>query len=129
MEVNWGLGSPLKERHMHIDVLPEQLSLDVYASERAKKEAGMLRAANANGDMLAIFRSIAVRLSCDNRQISIDDVRKEAERVGIKYTPGNYLGSIFKGAHWDCCGFKPSTHAGSHGRMVRVWRIKQDGKE
>ena len=89
MEVNWGLGSPLKEHHMHIDVLPGQLGMDDYLSERAKKDAGIGRAACKNKTILLIFRSIAQRISFDVERgvpiaITIEDVRREADRIGIQ---------------------------------------------
>lgn len=89
--------------------------------EDEKRILGMEQSAQANGNALAEFRTIAERLS---GEITIDDVRAVAEREGIKYTPGPWIGSTFKEGFVWTGRVKPSTHEGSHGRLIRIWERK-----
>lgn len=95
-------------------------------SEQHKKRVGMARAAGKNPEMLEKFREIAEYLwimrSWDS--INIDDVRDYFDKAGIPYTPDNWMGHVFTGKQWERIGFKASTHKGSHGRAIGVWRRK-----
>ncbi len=95
----------------------------VKPTEQQKKKTGMESAAKHYADILNTFQTIAKELGAYG-PISIDEVRSWADRNGIVYTPGNWCGSTFKGSHWECCGYQQATHAGSHGRVVRLWRLK-----
>ena len=90
-------------------------------SEQESKQLGLFRAAQANADILAIFQSIARSLASVHGEISIEDVRTEAERCGIEYTPGNWMGAVFRGFHWTG-KMIAAKHKGSHARMVKTWQ-------
>lgn len=86
--------------------------------EQRKKREGMEISASNNAESLTAFRAIARNI---HGEVTIDDVRDMADNMGIPYTPGNWLGSVFKDG-WEWTGkVVPSTHVGSHGRMVKVW--------
>jgi hypothetical protein len=91
------------------------------ALELDKKNSGMTLAAGNNAIILAKFRDIAERLGRTFVNVTIDNIREDAENAFIPYEPGNWMGSVFKGPNWKCVGFRISTHYGSHGRIVRVW--------
>jgi len=92
-------------------------------TEAEKKTAGKTMAEEANANILGTFRDIAADLGRRNGRVTIDDVRAEADRRGTVYTPSNWMGSVFKGYTWEFTGeFIESTHLGSHGRMIRVWK-------
>ena len=93
--------------------------------EQDKKKNGMKISAERFPAHLAMFREIARDLAKDGRHITIDNVRDAVLSRGIKFEVANYLGSVFKGKEWSCEGFAVSTHEGSHGRMVRVWRLNR----
>ena len=97
-----------------------QLSL-----EYKKKRTGMKRAVAKNPEILSLFRTMALILADNFPVVTIDDVRKYADMKNVQYVPGNWMGSIFTGDGWEWTGeVKPSTHEGSHGRLVKVWRRK-----
>jgi hypothetical protein len=37
---------------------------------------------------------------------------------------GNAAGSVFKGPGWTCSGFTRSVRASTHGRAIRLWKLK-----
>lgn len=99
-------------------------------SEEAKRDLGIEIAAAAADDLLIRAREYAHELA-QRGCITIDDVRRELERVartippraGI-YMPGNWMGAVFKAGAWVRCGYRRSTHEGGHARVVSVWRLK-----
>lgn len=93
--------------------------------EMEKKEVGMKLAADRCPEMLSLFRTIANILADTFPEQTIDDVRKYADLKGIKYIPGPWIGSVYKGDKWETDGRTvPATHVGSHGRRVLVWHRK-----
>ncbi len=90
-------------------------------NEQEKKRRGMDLAAGKNDALLQLFRKMAIALSKDGEPVSIEDVRAIAEVEGLEYTPGNWMGSVFKGDNWKPYGWIPCRHRESHGRHVRTW--------
>lgn len=96
----------------------------IYAVGQREKQIGMNLAATKNSEILETFRRIAKHFVTKDK-VDIDDVRRVAEELGYSYTPGNWCGSVFTTKEWVWTGeVKASTHPGSHGRMVKVWRRK-----
>lgn len=89
--------------------------------ELDKKTTGKLRAAGKHAEILEKFRKIALKVPYD--EVTIDDVRDLAEMLGVVLTEScnNWLGSVFNDGNWVCVGFRPSSHVGSHGRIIRIW--------
>ncbi len=95
-----------------------QLPLELDA-----RNYGMEQAAMRNPEWLELFRSIALDIWRPGKQVSIEDVREEAEARGFEIVPGNWMGSVFKREDdgWRAVGYRLAKHEGSHGRPVRVW--------
>ena len=93
-----------------------------HATEQEAKQIGMNFAAEKHRVILDTFRRIAMHFVVKDT-VDIDDVRRVAEELGYSYEPGNWLGSVFTTKEWEWTGeVKASTHPGSHGRMIKVWR-------
>jgi hypothetical protein len=77
------------------------------AEAERRKEAGMAMAAAANAQLLA------------------DDVALEMHRLGLDYQSlGNAAGSVFRGRFEWTGNVVASDRVSTHGRMIKVWRIK-----
>jgi isocitrate dehydrogenase len=91
-----------------------------------RKRAGKAKAANARSMILELAREIAHGIAADGDELTIDDVMGALEEYEV--TPdqlGNAAGSVFKGKEWEYTGqIVPSVRASSHGRFVRVWRLR-----
>ena len=132
-----------EEQRMLIDDLAsweDDPSTGVDQHAQALKKAGMKLAADNRPGALALAREIAEELANEkshlshfggapcrirtSRNLTIDDVRRAYEARGGDWSElGNAAGSVFKGKGWEWTGrFVASTHAASHGRMVREWR-------
>lgn len=85
------------------------------------KEAGMKLAAEKNKTALLAAREMAVYLAEKHGSVSIEDVREALPQLPT----GNFLGSVFKGGLFEFTGeWETAKHKGSHGRPVRIWRLK-----
>lgn len=90
--------------------------------EMALKTQGMDLAAQKNKVALMAAKEMAVYLAEKNGQVSIEDVREALPHLPV----GNWMGSVFKGSIWDFTGeWEVARHKGSHGRPVRVWRLRE----
>jgi hypothetical protein len=97
-------------------------------AEQEKKRIGMAQAANNHKGSIFNFRTIAILLLDKFDSVTIDDVRKLADLRGIKYTTGNWMGSVFHDKYFEWTGLMvPATHYGSRGRMIKVWRKRSNG--
>jgi hypothetical protein len=96
-------------------------------TEQTKKRIGMERSACKHEKILREFQAIALELGKLSwmQYVDIDMVRGIAKSKGIKFVPKNWLGSVFRNQKWECVGFTISNHKGSHGRIIRKWKIKQ----
>ena len=96
-----------------------------HTVEQKAKQIGMNLSANKHSEILDTFRCLA--RNCPNDEVDIDDVRRLAEDLGRVYTPGNWLGSVFSRSEWEWTGkVRASSHPGSHGRMIKIWRRRHD---
>jgi len=90
-----------------------------------RKYVGMKSAAIHHKEKLELARAVAAILAMRNGTVSADEVGEALLKgYGIK-TLGNATGSLFKGKDWIFTGqWKTSTRVSSHGRMLRVWRLR-----
>ena len=72
---------------------------------------------------LRLAKRVAAMLG-ETRQITIEDVRDWFSHQGMKWTLGNAAGSVFDGNEWESCGVTTAKREKSHGRLIRVWRLK-----
>jgi hypothetical protein len=77
-------------------------------------------------EVLELARDLARRLALESedREVTIDDVQAELQRLG--FGPGdlgNAAGSVFTGPSWQfTCRWRASDRASNHGHQNRVWR-------
>jgi hypothetical protein len=97
---------------------------DAAEAER-RKEAGMARAAAARPALLAIARDVARHLAVVRGAVTSDDVAYHMTELGHHYDDlGNAAGSVFRGGFEWTGEVRTSERASTHGRVIRVWRIK-----
>ena len=94
------------------------------AFEERARDKGMTLAGANNALILAQFRGIAASLGERGRPISVEDVREEALRRGLRFTPGNWMGNIFREGGWQHVGYRKASHKGSHARPVGLWVLE-----
>lgn len=93
------------------------------------KAAGMESCALRYRDQLIKAQRLAVELARSRGTITSDDVREEAIKRGLNLSFGkNWVGSIFRGKHWEKVSFVQSRHEGGHGRIIAVWKLKDQPK-
>jgi len=92
--------------------------------EQDKKNRGMKLSAAKNQEYLDRARDLAREIGERTGTCSIEDVRMLAVSRGVFLPPANYLGSVFRDGNWLPAGWVTSYHKGSHGRPVRLWRLK-----
>lgn len=101
-------------------------TLLTYEPERLAADRGKARAAAAHNRDLILARQIARELGSDGRELCADDVRFAVQarpHLGIVW--GNWAGSIFAGEEWIFAGYTKSRAEGSHGNLLRSWRLKE----
>ena len=84
-------------------------------------------AADKVPDDLRLAKRVAAMLG-ETRQITIEDVRNWFAEQGMKWTLGNAAGSVFDGGEWESCGFAAAKREESHGRIIRVWRLRGNSR-
>lgn len=97
---------------------------DAAEADRRKIE-GKAIAAGARSEVLELARLMALTLARRNGTVNADDVAGMMAANGFNYADlGNSAGSVFdSGFEWTgqvVRSARPSTH----GRVVRVWRLK-----
>jgi hypothetical protein len=90
-----------------------------------RRDAGKSAAALARSALLEVARSCALAIARKQATVTADDVAQMMDAQGMDYSElGNAAGSVFDGGfHWTgevIRSARPSTH----GRIVRVWRLK-----
>jgi hypothetical protein len=103
--------------------MPDTL-FDLTRGEQLKKE-GMEQAVENRGEIFDLAVRVAKELAKLYGQITTDDVYEELLKWDFNPAMlGASAGSIFKGKQWICVGWRKSTRASNHARMIRVWRLK-----
>lgn len=103
-----------------------QLDLFNAAESEAERIAGMGHAAESRKELLAIARSVALRLARYGRAITADDVVEGLVDAGYDvHCLGNSAGSLFKGGEWKWTGeWRKSRRRHAHANLLRVWKLK-----
>jgi|688.fasta_scaffold376009_1 hypothetical protein len=95
------------------------------AEAERRKEAGMAMAAAANAQLLAVAQRLALEIAQARGLVCADDVALEMHRLGLDYQSlGNAAGSVFRGRFEWTGNVVASDRVSTHGRMIKVWRIK-----
>lgn len=86
------------------------------------KRQGLDQIAMRNRAFLETMRTWAKDHALRTGMVTTDDVRLQAEAVGLIPTHHNCWGAVFRGHGWVCIGRKPSALATNHYREIRVWQ-------
>lgn len=86
---------------------------------------GMQLAAESRTDVLRIAQWCARQLARENGEVTSDDVAMEMSKMNTDYDLlQNAAGSVFRGDfEWTGKVIK-SIRVSTHGRVIRVWRLK-----
>lgn len=88
-----------------------------------RKRRGLDRVEENESDALLYrLRLYAINVSNRTGQVTIDDVRAYADRMGFRPHHQNVWGTIFRPTGWKHIGFEQSARPGNHARRVAVWR-------
>jgi hypothetical protein len=113
---------------------------EFYPAEKAREEflamtgeqlklKGMSKSAEKHKNELAAVQQLARFMARTQEYrfggLSIEDVRRAVHLAGNEWELGNAAGSVFKGKEWEMAGWVKAKHPDAHGRMVRLWRLKQ----
>lgn len=95
------------------------------AEAKRRKHEGMTAAADARHQLLTHAQAIARRVATDLGNVTSDDVALVMQRRGLQYADlGNAAGSVFR-TDFEWTGkVIPSARVSTHGRMIKVWRLK-----
>ena len=80
------------------------------------------RVGQNNEPWLAWARSQAQTISTLRGSVTSDDVRREADRMGLQPDSPHAWGALFKAKGWRWVGREPSMIASNNGRFVSRWR-------
>jgi hypothetical protein len=97
------------------------------AEAQRRKEAGMAAAAAARPELLAVAKDVANRICRAQGVVTSDDVAFRMAELGYQYERlGNAAGSVFRGEFAWTGNVIASERASTHGRMIRVWKLKEE---
>lgn len=96
------------------------------AREQRAARAGADAAATARRQLFALACSIAERLASQHGTVCADDVQARLAELGhTSRALGNAAGMMFADRDkWEFVSYTKSARAGSHGNLIRVWRLK-----
>ena len=85
---------------------------------------GIARAVRGREHLVSYARAVALRLARTNGAVTMDDVFAELP-VEISSSLGNAAGQIFRCPDFESTGaVVKSRRASTHGRAIRVWRLR-----
>lgn len=76
----------------------------------------------AESSWLAWARSYAKSYCALHGSVTSDDVRLEADRVGLQPNSQHSWGALFLERGWACVGRQRSAVRSNNGRFISVWR-------
>lgn len=88
------------------------------------KAAGLASIEARNPAVLGALRNLARHLAWERGEISINDLREEAELP--EDTTPLVFSAVFRGKEWEPCGFVSAVHPQAHRRCVRLYRLRRD---
>ena len=90
-----------------------------------RKEVGKLLASINRAELLATARGFAAFIARDGDTVTSDEVANLMAHNGLDYAElGNAAGSVFDGKFVWTGAVVPSRRPASHGRLIRVWRLR-----
>jgi hypothetical protein len=96
-----------------------------YAEAQRRKEVGMHLAADARPTLLGDAQTIAKRIALRWEVVTSDDVAAVMMAKGMRYEDlGNAAGSVFRSDFAWTGRVTSSIRPSTHGRMIKVWRLK-----
>ena len=97
---------------------------DTAEAER-RKVIGKALAADRRHELLAAARGFAAFIASNGKTVTADEVAALMAENGLDYADlGNAAGSVFDGKFVWTGAVVPSRRPASHGRLIRVWRLK-----
>ncbi len=90
--------------------------------EGGRKQLGLDLVEDHNFSFVDHMRDLAIAISNRDGQVTSDDLRRAATRLGIEPDHQNAWGAIFRGKRWKPMGYVNSTLPSNHARVIRVWR-------
>lgn len=93
---------------------------------RDLRDAGIARVSIGRDEWLAKARRTAVTVAKRTGQVSINDVRRFVD-LPEDCSP-NLWGAVFRGGNFEAVGYCQATHPSAHSRVVRVYKLIQEGK-
>jgi len=91
-----------------------------------RKREGMSRAADNSALFLARIRAVARGIAEFGGHVTSDDLRHHAKHLDLVPHHKNVWGCVFAGGEWEPCGYVKSKLVSNHGRVIRMWRLKED---
>jgi hypothetical protein len=90
-----------------------------------RKAVGKALAADRRSELLAAARGFAAFIARDGDTVTSDEVANLMAHNGLDYAElGNAAGSVFDGKFVWTGQVVPSRRPSSHGRLIRVWRLR-----
>ncbi len=90
-----------------------------------RKAVGKALAADRRSELLAAARGFAAFIARDGDTVTSDEVANLMAHNGLDYAElGNAAGSVFDEKFVWTGQVVPSRRPSSHGRLIRVWRLR-----
>lgn len=97
------------------------LNLEAGAEQ---KELGLYATELNNAEFVALARSIAQLISCQQGSVTMDEVRTHPRLHGWQPSSPNAYGAVFNGKGWRLLGFEPSHVKTNRTRRIGRWTWK-----
>ena len=91
-----------------------------------QRDIGMQLAADNRKRLLDVAKIIAVEIALQEPDhcCCIDMVHQEMGRRGLPPSLGQAAGSVFRASHWEFSHNTQTVKTTSHGREIKVWKLK-----
>lgn len=90
---------------------------------RRRRDAGIKKVSQDFAWWLEQARHLAVQIAKRKGFVSSDDIHKVCPLPDTAHH--NLMGAVFKDKQFDPVGYCPSTRPSAHGRIIRIYCIKQ----
>jgi len=87
-----------------------------------RKTDGQAAVEENNQVFVRTMRTVAMRISEERGMVTSDDLRLEADRLGLTPTHVNAWGAVWIGKGWEVIGHKKSALPSSHAREIKIFR-------
>jgi len=102
--------------------MTEQATLNLPQGEAAK-ERGLDLVSSNNWEFIETMRDISFTVAYERGQVTIDDLRESALRLGIAPQSPNAWGAVLRGKTWKCVGYTQSRLPSNHARTIKIWAL------